>query len=55
MKRNHFSTKIGWGPFKYYVIIGLGGWVQVGGSEKVQKPAYVIFEWSLTLIYTPNR
>jgi len=50
------------GPFKYYVIIEMGRWVQkmaifayyqyiegglVGGSEKVQKPAYVIFEWFL--------
>ena len=31
--------------FAYYQYIE-GGWV--GGSEKVQKPAYVIFEWSLT-------
>ena len=31
--------------FAYYQYIE-GGWVV--GSEKVQKPAYVIFEWSLS-------
>ena len=36
------------GIFAYYQYIK-------GGSEKVKKPAYVIFEWSLTLISTPNR
>ena len=29
------------GLFKYYAIIGLDG------SEKDQKPAYIIFEWSI--------
>jgi hypothetical protein len=50
------------GPFKYYVMIGLGGWVgsENGhfyllsvhwgagwmGQKKSKKNAYVIFEWS---------
>ena len=47
------------GPLNYYVIIRLGvWWIQKmgiftyyqyieGGSVKVQKPTYVILEWSL--------